>query len=87
MLGATIRTVEGVLEVVMADNDSNSFLWFLAGLGFGAIAGMAAGLGAMLYITFETKLVWTWYVLVGTLVTLAAGSLMSLFGKAAPENS
>jgi Na+/proline symporter len=54
---------------------------------FGAIAGMAAGLAAMLYITFETKLVWTWYVLVGTLVTLAAGSLMSLFGKAAPENS
>jgi gas vesicle protein len=40
MLGATIRTVEGVLEVVMADNDSNSFLWFLAGLGFGAIAGI-----------------------------------------------
>ncbi len=53
---------------------------------FGAIAGMAAGLVAMLYITFETKLVWTWYVLVGTLVTLAAGSLMSLFGRPAPRN-
>jgi len=24
----------------MAENDSNSFLWFLAGLGFGAIAGI-----------------------------------------------
>jgi len=24
----------------MADRDSNSFLWFLAGLGFGAIAGI-----------------------------------------------
>src|SRR5580692_8172596 len=24
----------------MADSDSNSFLWFLAGLGFGAIAGI-----------------------------------------------
>jgi gas vesicle protein len=24
----------------MADKDSNSFLWFLAGLGFGAIAGI-----------------------------------------------
>ena len=24
----------------MADNDGNSFLWFLAGLGFGAIAGI-----------------------------------------------
>jgi len=24
----------------MADNDSNSFLWFLAGLGIGAVAGV-----------------------------------------------
>lgn len=24
----------------MSDNNSNSFLWFLAGLGFGAIAGV-----------------------------------------------
>lgn len=24
----------------MADSDNNSFLWFLAGLGFGAIAGV-----------------------------------------------
>ena len=24
----------------MADSDNNSFLWFLAGLGFGAIAGI-----------------------------------------------
>jgi Na+/proline symporter len=53
---------------------------------FGAIAGMAAGLAAMLYITFHTMLVWTWYVLAGTLVTLAAGSLASLFEKASPRN-
>jgi Na+/proline symporter len=52
---------------------------------FGAITGMAVGLAAMLYITFFTKLVWTWYVLAGTLVTLGAGSLLSLFGKASPR--
>jgi hypothetical protein len=40
----------------------------------------------MLYITFHTMLVWTWYVLAGTLVTLAAGSLASLFEKASPRN-
>jgi|SRR5580700_2659540 gas vesicle protein len=28
------------LEVRMSERDSNSFLWFLAGLGFGAIAGV-----------------------------------------------
>lgn len=52
---------------------------------FGAISGMAVGLAAMLYTTFHTKLVWTWYVLAGTLVTLAAGSLLSLFEKPSPR--
>ncbi len=48
---------------------------------FGAIAGMAIGLGTMIYITLYTKLVWTWYVLAGTLITLAAGSVLSLFSR------
>jgi Na+/proline symporter len=50
----------------------------------GAITGMAAGMVAMLYIVMRTNVVWTWYVLIGTLVTFAAGSLASLFGRAAP---
>jgi SSS family solute:Na+ symporter len=53
---------------------------------FGAITGMVVGLAAMLFITFHTKLVWTWYVLAGTLITLAAGSLASLFGRASQHN-
>ncbi len=54
---------------------------------FGAIGGMAIGLGAMLYVTFYTKLVWTWYVLAGTLITLIAGSLLSLIWReGAPES-
>jgi Na+/proline symporter len=50
----------------------------------GAITGMAAGMVAMLYIVMRTNVVWTWYVLIGTLLTFAAGSLASLFGPAAP---
>jgi SSS family transporter len=54
---------------------------------YGAIAGMAIGLGAMVYVTLYTKLVWTWYVLAGTLITLAAGSLLSLLWReGAPES-
>lgn len=53
---------------------------------FGAITGMAVGLATMLYITFHTNLVWTWYVLAGTLVTLAAGSLASLASRASPQS-
>ena len=37
--GATIRT-ETVGGLIMSDRDSNSFMWFLAGLGIGAIAGV-----------------------------------------------
>jgi solute:Na+ symporter, SSS family len=53
----------------------------------GAITGMAAGMVAMLYIVMRTNVVWTWYVLIGTLVTFAAGSVASLFGPAAPPVS
>jgi solute:Na+ symporter, SSS family len=47
----------------------------------GALAGMATGLVVMLYVTFETKLVWTWYVLAGTLVTYMAGSVVSWLSR------
>ncbi len=54
---------------------------------YGAIAGMAIGLGAMVYVTLYTKLVWTWYVLAGTLITLVAGSLLSLiWRRGSPES-
>ncbi len=53
----------------------------------GAMAGMAIGLASMVYITLHTKLVFTWYVLAGTLITLLAGSLASLiWRKGAPES-
>jgi len=39
----------------------------------GAAVGMAAGLAVMLYVFFRTPLGWTWYVLLGTLVTFLVG--------------
>lgn len=44
----------------------------------GALVGMFAGLGLMLYLWGYTPLAWTWYVLVGTLATFAVGSAASL---------
>jgi gas vesicle protein len=40
MLGATIRLAKKLEENIMSERDSNSFVWFLAGLGIGAIAGV-----------------------------------------------
>ena len=41
----------------------------------GALIGMAAGLATVLYIKFFTPTAWTWYVLIGTVVTFLAGYL------------
>jgi SSS family transporter len=48
----------------------------------GALVGMFTGLGLMLYLWGYTPLAWTWYVLVGTVVTFAVGSLASLMDTA-----
>lgn len=44
----------------------------------GAMAGMIAGLAAMLAIHWLTPLAWTWYVLAGSLITFCIASLASL---------
>lgn len=46
----------------------------------GAATGMAVGLAVILYVKFFTPLAWTWYVLVGTVVTFTVGALMSRLG-------
>lgn len=53
----------------------------------GAVAGMAAGLALLLYVHFETKLAWTWYVLVGTAATFIVGSLVSLLDNSSERPS
>ncbi|MCL6481231.1 MAG: sodium:solute symporter [Firmicutes bacterium] len=43
----------------------------------GALVGMFAGLAGMLYVRFATPVAWTWYVLVGTLITVLVGVVAS----------
>jgi solute:Na+ symporter, SSS family len=44
-----------------------------------AIAGVVAGLAAVIAIHFATAIAWTWYVLIGTCVTFGVGFAASLF--------
>ncbi len=46
-----------------------------------AIAGVAAGLAAILYVRFRTPVAFTWYVLIGASVTFCAGLVASLFER------
>lgn len=39
---------------------------------------MFAGLATMLYVKFATQVAWTWYVVIGTLATFAAGLLLGM---------
>jgi SSS family solute:Na+ symporter len=43
----------------------------------GVIAGMLASITTMLIIKFATDLAWTWYVLVGTVICLSVGYVVS----------
>src|SRR6202162_804092 len=45
----------------------------------GALIRFVVGLAAMIAIKFLTPLAWTWYVLVGTVITFTAGSAASTF--------
>ncbi|HEY0079969.1 MAG TPA: sodium:solute symporter [Pyrinomonadaceae bacterium] len=49
-----------------------------------ALIGMLTSIAVMLYIRFMTPLAWTWYVLVGSLVTFAAAWLASFAFAPAP---
>jgi Na+/proline symporter len=46
-----------------------------------AMVGVAAGIAAILYVWLATPIAFTWYVLIGTTVTFAAGAAASLFQK------
>jgi len=45
------------------------------------MVGVAAGIAAILYVWLATPIAFTWYVLIGTTVTFAAGAAASLFQK------
>ena len=42
-----------------------------------AIAGMVSGLAVMFFVKTSTTIAWTWYVMIGTVVTFTAGYLAS----------
>jgi SSS family solute:Na+ symporter len=46
-----------------------------------ALTGMLVACGLMIYLKFYTNIAWTWYVLFGSLTTLAVAGLASLFIK------
>jgi SSS family solute:Na+ symporter len=46
-----------------------------------AIAGVVAGLAAILLVYFRTPIAWTWYVFIGTTVTFSVAALASLLER------
>jgi SSS family transporter len=50
-----------------------------------AMAGVLAGLAAILYVRYSTPIAWTWWVTIGAIVTFAAGYAASLFQSATAE--
>jgi SSS family transporter len=49
-----------------------------------AICGVVAGLAAVLAVHFATPIAWTWYVMIGTVVTFGTGLVVSLFEPPLP---
>src|SRR5271157_2124941 len=55
---------------------------------YSAMIGVVAGISAILYVVLRTPIAFTWYVLIGTVVTFAAALLASVFeprGKVNPS--
>ena len=52
-----------------------------------AMAGVLAGLAAILYVRYDTPIAWTWWVLIGSTVTFAAGYAASFFQSSTAEVS
>jgi len=52
----------------------------------GALIGFAAAIAAMVAVRFLTPLAYTWYVLAGTIVAFAVGSVGSLFGSGSADS-
>jgi Na+/proline symporter len=50
-----------------------------------ALAGVLAGMAAVLYVRFWTPIAFTWYVLIGTMVTFSAAWIASRFQRPSEE--
>lgn len=52
----------------------------------GVMTGMAVSLGFMVTLWYTTSIAWTWYVLIGTIVCVTVGYLVSLVTKSSIQN-
>ncbi|HKR11836.1 MAG TPA: sodium:solute symporter [Pyrinomonadaceae bacterium] len=50
-----------------------------------ALVGMIVSMGSMLYIFLATKIAWTWYVFIGSLITVVVALLVSLVWQGEPR--
>jgi solute:Na+ symporter, SSS family len=50
-----------------------------------ALIGMLVSMGSMLYIFLATKIAWTWYVFIGSLITVVVALLASLVWQKEPQ--
>jgi solute:Na+ symporter, SSS family len=63
-------------------------IWNARANATGAIAGMLVGIATMVAVNRFTLLAWTWYVLVGTVVTFVSGSIVSaIWGSGANSSA
>lgn len=46
-----------------------------------AIIGFASGITGMIFIIYFTKIAWTWYTIIGVLITIIVANIVSLFTK------
>jgi Na+/proline symporter len=51
-----------------------------------ALIGMIASILVMMYVRFYTPIAWTWYVLLGSLITLVVAWIASLAFATAPKS-
>jgi len=46
-----------------------------------AIIGFACGITGMIFIIYFTKIAWTWYTIIGVIITITIANIVSLFTK------
>jgi solute:Na+ symporter, SSS family len=78
------RVVDAVLAIAAFTNGPILGLFLLGVLtkrvrASGALVGMIAGIVAMTFVWLELNISWQWYVLIGSAITFATGSVADLF--------
>ena len=52
-----------------------------------AIVGFLCGITGMIFIIYFTKIAWTWYTIIGVIITISVAGLVSLFIKQKPSQT